>query len=156
ALFGAVPPLGATLKALPRLLLRGAVPALTVWRLSPTRSLTLPVQELEGLFGARAAARRAVLLDGAGGAAAGLLLAGQGLGHWLPVALLALPFWYGQDELGERLGALLADPNAIASDRALAWWIAGAYLVAVSVVEPIYVVAGFALYLNRRTLLEGW
>src|SRR5512145_26648 len=30
------------------------------------------------------------------------------------------------------------------------------YAAAVLVLEPFYVAAGFALYLNRRTLLEGW
>lgn len=33
---------------------------------------------------------------------------------------------------------------------------AALYFVAVAVVEPIYVAAGFALYLARRTQLEGW
>jgi hypothetical protein len=32
----------------------------------------------------------------------------------------------------------------------------GVAALAVLVVEPLYVAAGFALYLNRRTLLEGW
>jgi hypothetical protein len=30
------------------------------------------------------------------------------------------------------------------------------YVAAVSLVEPFYVTAGFALYLNRRAILEGW
>ena len=30
------------------------------------------------------------------------------------------------------------------------------YLVAVALIEPLYVAGGFALYLNRRTALEGW
>ena len=30
------------------------------------------------------------------------------------------------------------------------------YLAAITAMEPFYVGAGFALYLNRRTLLEGW
>jgi hypothetical protein len=30
------------------------------------------------------------------------------------------------------------------------------YAAAIAIVEPFYVAAGFALYLNRRTLLEGW
>ena len=31
-----------------------------------------------------------------------------------------------------------------------------AYGAAVLVLEPFYVAAGFGLYLNRRTMLEGW
>jgi hypothetical protein len=30
------------------------------------------------------------------------------------------------------------------------------YMAAVSLIEPFYVTAGFALYLNRRAILEGW
>jgi hypothetical protein len=33
---------------------------------------------------------------------------------------------------------------------------AAGYAVAVLLLEPFYVAAGFGLYLNRRTLLEGW
>lgn len=31
-----------------------------------------------------------------------------------------------------------------------------AYALAITVIEPFYVAGGFSLYLNRRTLLEGW
>jgi len=31
-----------------------------------------------------------------------------------------------------------------------------AYFIAISVIEPFYVAAGFSLYLNRRTELEAW
>jgi hypothetical protein len=39
------------------------------------------------------------------------------------------------------------------------WWTwteALLYLAAISLLEPFYVAGGFALYLNRRVLLEGW
>jgi hypothetical protein len=36
------------------------------------------------------------------------------------------------------------------------WAEIAAYAAAVLVLEPFYVAGGFALYLNRRTLLEGW
>ncbi len=29
-------------------------------------------------------------------------------------------------------------------------------LIALSIIEPLYVAAGFTLYLNRRTHLEAW
>jgi hypothetical protein len=35
-------------------------------------------------------------------------------------------------------------------------WLLGSYVLAISIVEPLYVAGGFALYLNRRTILEGW
>jgi hypothetical protein len=36
------------------------------------------------------------------------------------------------------------------------WTLAIAYFAVVTVLEPAYVAGGFALYLNRRTALEGW
>jgi hypothetical protein len=40
----------------------------------------------------------------------------------------------------------------------MVWWLLGAGLayLAMSVIEPLYVACGFALYLNRRTQLEAW
>jgi hypothetical protein len=36
------------------------------------------------------------------------------------------------------------------------WWGAACHMVVVTLVEPFYVGAGFALYLNCRTRIEGW
>jgi hypothetical protein len=36
------------------------------------------------------------------------------------------------------------------------WFDSACYVAAVSLVEPLYVAAGFSLYLNRRAILEGW
>jgi hypothetical protein len=38
----------------------------------------------------------------------------------------------------------------------LAAFIAICHIISVSIMEPLYVAGGFALYINRRTLLEGW
>jgi hypothetical protein len=45
---------------------------------------------------------------------------------------------------------------ALSSGEAWSWGDVIAYAGAVFLLEPFYVAAGFALYLNRRTLLEGW
>jgi hypothetical protein len=39
---------------------------------------------------------------------------------------------------------------------ALMWALPFAYVVAVLFLEPFYVAAGFAMYLNRRAELEAW
>ena len=54
----------------------------------------------------------------------------------------------GRFEAGVR--QLRDGENGFGFDDALA------YAAAVLVLEPFYVAAGFGLYLNRRTLLEGW
>jgi hypothetical protein len=46
--------------------------------------------------------------------------------------------------------------EALQGGTAAAWTHVAAYSATVLVIEPFYVAAGFSLYLNRRTLLEGW
>ncbi|MDH4191214.1 MAG: hypothetical protein OEW21_13550, partial [Betaproteobacteria bacterium] len=38
----------------------------------------------------------------------------------------------------------------------MSWADSAAYAIAVSIIEPFYIAAGFSLYLNRRAVLEGW
>src|SRR6185295_18661046 len=40
--------------------------------------------------------------------------------------------------------------------RSRAHLLSALYCAAVALIEPLYVAGGFALYLNRRTALEGW
>jgi hypothetical protein len=46
--------------------------------------------------------------------------------------------------------------DALFDGNLLGWDDAIAYAVAVAALEPFYVAAGFGLYLNRRSVLEGW
>ncbi|MBO8085098.1 MAG: DUF4129 domain-containing protein [Marichromatium sp.] len=141
---GALPGmLGAGLR--PRLL-----PLLLWRRLSPRRALVLPLLLLEGL---PRRARRARLRTLAGGSASG----------WLTLVCYHLEaiLWGGM-----LLGLYLLIPEglpgidliaALEDSAAPAYWISSAcYLLACSLIAPFYVCAGFALYLSRRTELEGW
>jgi hypothetical protein len=120
----------------------------TIRRLSMWRSFTQPVYQLEGLSLWKARARvRQIRRRGAASAfvmtqvfaISELLLTGS---------LLSLLFWFAP--AGETVFTF--DPS---SNR---WWltIASAYAVSVLFLEPFYVSAGFALYLNRRAELEAW
>lgn len=157
SLFGATPSVRALIRALPRLYSHALLGPLTVFRLSPVRSFTAAVPQLEGLRGQRALRRRQVLLRGSDGSAAvSLLLAGLGIEASVAIGLLGMVL------------VMLPDAPRFALDHlALAfvegtapWWLvpvpALCWLVAITVVEPFYVAGGFALYLNRRTALEGW
>jgi hypothetical protein len=138
------------------LLRPGLLYALTLGRLSLARSFLLPVAQLEQLSGGAAAARRAALGRRERGHAVGLTVA---CAHFELVILLGLglladlltPAAGGiAPDFAEWLGSSVPDES---------WWSLTdtlAYIVAVSVVEPLYVAGGFGLYLNRRTLLEGW
>jgi len=155
-LFGETPGLRETLKALPGLWLRALPTALLLERLDLARSLDLPVTQLEGLGWFKRGKRQRLLQRTTRGAGLTLTFACLGIeaafffGAWALV-LMFVPFEY----LPETWRALWADFFTHAGPwyqlvTNLVWYLA------ISVVEPLYVGAGFALYLNRRTELEGW
>ena len=155
AMFGAPPDLRDTLRALPRLATRTALlPALTVMRLSMARSLFLPVVQLEGQRGAPARARRRVLGARAYGHAAWLTFFCSNLvGIWaFGAMLLLLQLLPIESVQGLGWQSLLDDPDSIGLRHAMN----ALFFLADTIVEPYFVAAGFSLYLNRRSELEGW
>ena len=144
------------LKALPGLWLRALPTALLLERLDMARSLDLPVAQLEGL-GIFARGKRQRLLQ-RNTRGPGVLLSVVCLGlefalymsAWA-LALMFVPF----DYLPESYRALWAAFMTHATP--LHQFINnGVWYLAISAMEPLYVGAGFALYLNRRTELEAW
>lgn len=144
-----------TLRTWPRAW-RSVLPWLLWRRLNPLRALLLPVDLLEGERGPRRKVRVRALASGEGSTP--LLL-------WLIGAHLELMLWGSAIVFG-----LMLVPTEFLPDSLLAWYEATLdlpprwlellnnllYWGAMAVVEPFYVGAGFALYLNRRTVLEGW
>lgn len=151
AVFGEPPSMRDTLRSLPQLYRRGSMYALTVLRLELARSFFLPVWQLEGLKGRAWRDRRRTLARRARVAAswhtvACLHFEGVIYGSLLALIVLMTPPQLEVDWL-EWLSAAPAWVYVLNNSL---------YLVAVAVVEPWYVAGGFALYLNRRTILEGW
>ncbi|HZH43181.1 MAG TPA: DUF4129 domain-containing protein [Lysobacter sp.] len=155
AAFGQVPRCGETVRALWQWG-RPFLFAHLLWRrLGPVRALYLPVDLLERSAPARARERRRALGGPAYGTATMLTLvfAHFEIALYLGLAMLVLVF-VPQEYLGttaQWLWRALEEDAAwlgVASNAAL--WIA------TSVLEPFYVGAGFGLYLNRRTEIEGW
>lgn len=155
SVFGAQPSLAATLAAWRDILRPGLVAGLTVFRLSPVRSLMLPVALLERQRGREARSRRAVL---------GKRMRGYAV--WLTLVCIAFEIvvFLSLDILVTLFAPVGADPGFEfweffkESDEEIAWgWFDSAfYVLAVCIVEPLYVAAGFSLYLSRRAILEGW
>jgi hypothetical protein len=158
AVFGAVPGPRAVFAQAGQWLRTGLASYLLL-RLWPdlARSFNLPVRQLEGQRGRDARERRHVLGRRARGSAVWLTLvclhfelvllwsAGALTDLLLPAQLERqrgeeIPFFGGLFDWAA--AASLADGLVYS-----AVWL---------VLEPFYVAAGFALYLNRRTLLEGW
>jgi hypothetical protein len=155
AVFGTVP---GTMQVLRARELRG--PGLLGWlswrRLHPVRALLLPIELLEGVSGARRSARAAVLQRAVGSQAIGLIAtcAALEVATWLSLIFVGLMF-VPNEMLSESARALWSTmfltPPRWAQLLALAlWWLS------VCLVEPVYIAAGFGLYLNRRTQLEAW
>ena len=129
---------------LPYLLLR--------WWPDLARSFYLPVRQLEGQRYSQARARKSQLGRRVHGYAVWLTLVCM---HFELVVYWSLS-----------LGAELLLPATASEGRSFfeslqtgevwGWADVVAYAFAVALLEPFYVAAGFALYLNRRTVLEGW
>jgi hypothetical protein len=158
AVFGALPGPRQALAQAGQWLRTGLTSAL-LFRLWPdlSRAFFLPVRQLEGSRGRDGRARREVLGRRARGSAV-----------WLTIVCLhfELVLLWSAGALTQLL--LPAQLERQRGDQVpffggFSEWVAAATvgdgLVFVAVwllLEPFYVAAGFALYLNRRTLLEGW
>jgi hypothetical protein len=153
AVFGEVLGPRAVLGAWREWLPTGALAALLLrWVPDLARSFSLPVRQLEGQSGAAGRERRGVLGRRARGYAVWLTLACMHFEAILYIMLgglaeLALP---AKATEGQNLFEMLAMGSLSSYGGAVG------YAVAVLLLEPFYVAAGFGLYLNRRTLLEGW
>ena len=157
AVFGELPTTRAVFGAAKEWLGTGLVLALLL-RPSLARSFNLPVRQLEGQSGRAGRERRAVLGRRVSGYASSLTLT------CLAIEVFVLSSSFGMltelfmpakasegvDFLQMVFGSGGDDGSFIGFDDALA------YGAAVLVLEPFYVAAGFGLYLNRRTMLEGW
>ena len=155
AVFGSVPTTRQALRA-PELVRPGLLAWLSWRRLHPARSLLLPVDLLEGVAGARRSARASVLLRAVGAQSLGLISAFAAIElacllSLLTVGLLFVPTEFLSESARAMWATLFQEPPRWAQLLLLLlWWLA------VSLVEPVYVAAGFGLYLHRRTQLEAW
>ena len=156
--FGEHVSVASTIAAAREWLRPGLVLALSVRRFELARSFALPVTALEKQTGKPARERRAVLGSRLRGTAVWLTVVCI---HLEMIAMLSL-FSLG-DLLIPSAGDLPGSGENGDSGRSgffglTSWTLTEAicYAAAVSLIEPLYVAAGFSLYLNRRTFLEGW
>ena len=157
AVFGAPPSVREALGAWRDLLQPGLFAGLFwVQRFSPWRSFTLPVWQLEKQTGRAAHERREALgkrMAGYGGWLTLIAATFEGIvfvSALLLVALLAPSAGSAGFEFSELF------PGRGGEDAGWGLYDSLCYVAAVSIVEPLYVAAGFSLYLNRRAILEGW
>ena len=153
-LFSETPRTSQVLAALPGLLKKGLFWQLTFLRLSPHRSFTMPVWILEGLSGAPRRQRILVLNSRTSGYATWLhILCWQLeliiLFSFYILVLMMLPQSFEMESI-----------SAFFAQQETPYWLKFIvnlfYLLAMLIIEPFYVTAGFMLYVNRRNQLEAW
>ena len=152
--FGETPRIADTLRAIPSLLRIDPLWRLLLTRFSLTRSACLPVVMLEGLSGKERRARFRVLLKGMSNAALWLSIVCAHLEQVLVFASYSLLELFLPRTMEVDLG--IKEIFASGLPDWYAWMIYGAAVFSYLVIGPLYVASGFSLYLNRRTLLEGW
>lgn len=147
AVFSSAPGIKEALRALPAAMRNGLFSSLVWRRFDPSRSFTLPVWQLEGLRGKQFAQRLRTVKKRTTAA------------NWLTFVCVALEaiamlafFMTLIFMVPEQLGVDWLD---VEQDW---FWILFNILhaLAMALVGPLYVAGGFTLYLNRRTILEGW
>lgn len=121
-------------------------------RLSPWRSFTQPVYQLEGLSFGKLRRRVAQLRRRRRGAALLMTSAFSIAETCLVVTVLSLLVWFAPAETAPDMATVLFDPDNALLETASAV----AYAIVIAFLEPFYVAAGFAMYLNRRAELEAW
>lgn len=136
---------------LPSLLLHNLIQKLALRRLSLSRSFDLPVGELERLSGSDRNRRLNVLHRQTSSAAIWLTATGSFLESILVIAMFVLVFMFIPNyiDLDLNMDELLFNSN-FDGLVVISWYLA------ISLITPFYVACGFCLYINRRTLLEGW
>ena len=156
-MFGESLTVGLMWRKWPRVWFRHLFADLVMTRLSPSRHVLLPVRQLEELRG-KAFAQRAARLTGRCGAAPWLLqvlhlvlLHSLSFSMFLFVAAMIperyAPEWdlfFSGEWEGETFPMLVL------------WGWTILYAISLSLVTPLCVAAGFGLYLNARTKMEGW
>lgn len=125
----------------------------TTRRLSPWRSFTQPVYQLEGQSGGKLRKRISQIRSGHAGAPMLLTSAFSLVEMVLVVSLLSLAYWFAPAGYEPDLMALFSSESGT---HEIEFAIALAYALVIGFLEPFYVAGGFAMYLNRRVELEAW
>ncbi|NKB38685.1 MAG: hypothetical protein GKR93_16250 [Gammaproteobacteria bacterium] len=152
ALFGEFPSLRQVLKQYWSISKTQIIPLLTWRRLSFSRNFNNPVAMLEGLSG-KERIKRLNLLH----------LTQRNASQWLHIFCYTFEttLWFGFCVL--LLSLIPENSNWLDFDSLTSYQDSYAgvigcllYLIAMAIMAPFYICAGFALYLTRRTELEGW
>ncbi|MDR0441327.1 MAG: hypothetical protein LBI59_10190 [Candidatus Accumulibacter sp.] len=153
ATFGEPPALREIWRSIPALLRgNGLFSSLTFRRFSPYRSFVLPMLQLEGQRGKALRLRDRTLSRKVAGYAFWLMFVCFHLVIIFEIGLVQLAGFLIPGDAPSGFSLFSEEEAGLLG----LYLINAAWFVAESIVEPFYVAAGFSLYLNRRSELEGW
>lgn len=152
AVFNNLPDTRSTLRLFPTLATKQLFSSLTWRRFSPTRSMDLPVLQLEGLGGARRQERLRILHREDSSPASWLTCMGVMLEILLWIGVVSTLWALIPREINIEWANFFFDQES----SELHFLQLSIWYLALSLTAPFYVACGFALYLNRRITLEAW
>ena len=151
ALFSDAPTVKQLLRELPRHTLSGIIPWLFLRRLDPARGMHLAVTQLEKQRGASYQLRIRNLSLGINDHGASLTMIMLLIEQLIAVGIIMLIAMLAPDQY------YLREMDWVLDDSGQTLWLfIGAWYLATTLCEPLYICCSFALYLNKRTWLEGW
>jgi hypothetical protein len=150
-LFADVPTIKQLIRELPRHTLSGIIPWLFLRRLDPSRGMHLAVTQLEKQRGDAYRLRVRNLSLGINDHSASLTMIMLLIEQLITVGIIMLIAMLAPDQY------YLREMDWVLEDSQQTLWLfVGAWYLATTVCEPLYICCSFALYLNKRTWLEGW
>ena len=156
-MFGESPTWSATLKALPDLILHtGLFSELTWRRFSMSRGFRLPIWQLERLRGKDRSERQQLLLANVHSPAIWLNIAIFNFQIILTLSFFTLIWLFIPEYYAEDLFYSLISNQVAGIGYSFEVIAVLGFVIVMIFLEPFYIAASFAMYLNRRTQLEAW
>jgi hypothetical protein len=158
-LFGEQPPWRAVRRELPRVWTRRFFHRFVWARFSPWFSLTMPVEDLEGLRGAAYRQRCRLLVRRGESPIMWIYLVSQAGAVWFGIAILGLVMMFipeGQDGAWQMALEMWEPATLSAMPLLVARVTVACTMLALMLADLFATGAGFGLYINNRTWLEGW
>ena len=144
------------LKDIPAVFRGNTFGAITFRRFSFSRGFNLPVWQLEGLKGKARAKRQAVLLNAVHSEAIWLTIGLFFIEIILTFSLLVLFLLFVPESHFDSFSRNFFNPELGSIETWVTLFISTLYIIVTLIIEPFYIAANFALYINRRTQFEAW
>jgi hypothetical protein len=158
-LFGEKPTWSESLRRIPHAWTRRFFHRFILARLSPWLPVTLAVEELEGLCGKAHKQRRQQLARRGEGAVMWIYLIADFAAAWYGLAILMLVWMFipeGQDGVWREAIESWNPANPSEIPLLILRLVVVCMMLAMSLTDVFVTGAGFGIYLNNRTWLEGW